>query len=127
MEELAVVASANLIDGGRVQIDEDGSRDIFAIAGFGEEGLERPGISNVLGIRVGTAIGSEAVLEEVAISGVNGGSYGAEARERRCGVSQFPCAVAELGASLAQMEMKDLEGRECQPRSTRRFVQVVRA
>lgn len=25
----------------RVQIDEDGARDVFAVAGFGEEGVER--------------------------------------------------------------------------------------
>ena len=67
VEQLAVVAGADLVDGGRVEIDEDGSRDVFAVAGLGEEGLERAGIAKVLRVRSRTAISSEAVLEQIAV------------------------------------------------------------
>jgi hypothetical protein len=40
VEELAVGASTNLIDRRRVEIDKDGPGDIFAVAGFSEEGLK---------------------------------------------------------------------------------------
>ena len=67
VEQLAVVAGADLVDGGRVEIDEDGSRDVFAVAGLGEEGLERASIAKVLRVRGRTAISSEAVLEQIAV------------------------------------------------------------
>jgi hypothetical protein len=86
VEELAVRASADLIDGlyhassapshpfitdistyRRVQIDEDGAWDIFAVAGLGEEGLEGARLANVGGLWVGTAICLQAMLEEVAV------------------------------------------------------------
>jgi hypothetical protein len=66
VEELTIAASSDLIDRGGVQIDEEGSGDIFAIAGFGEEGLERTSIADILGIGIGTAISAKTVLEQVA-------------------------------------------------------------
>lgn len=66
VEERAVVAGANLIDGGRVEIDEDGSGHIFAAAGLGEEGLVGAWVADILDIGVRATIGAKAVLEEVA-------------------------------------------------------------
>ena len=40
MEELAVGTSADLINDGRLQIDEYGSRDVLAGTSLGEEGVE---------------------------------------------------------------------------------------
>lgn len=67
VEELAVAAGADLVNRGRVEVDEDGARDVFAAARLGEEGLERASIAEVLGIGLGTAIRSKAVLEEVPV------------------------------------------------------------
>ena len=63
MEELAVAARADLIDRRGVQVDEDGTRHVFAAARLGEEGLEGARVSYILRVRVGPAIGSQAVLE----------------------------------------------------------------
>jgi hypothetical protein len=65
MEELAVGAGTDLVNRRGVQVDEDGARDVFAIARLGEEGLERSHITDVLGRGRRTAVGSEAMLEEV--------------------------------------------------------------
>ena len=64
----------------RVQIDEDGARDIFAISSLSEEGLEGPLLANVACVRVNTAICFEAVLEEIPVkthnpSGVRHGTH----------------------------------------------------
>lgn len=66
MEQLTVRAGTDLIDGRRVQIDEEGPGNVFAAARLGEEGLERPRVTRVLDVGVGAAIGPEPVLEEVA-------------------------------------------------------------
>ncbi len=68
MEELAVGPRADLIDGGGVEIDEDGTRNVFAVASFREEGLEGPGIADILGIRLRAAVDPKAVLEEISVS-----------------------------------------------------------
>lgn len=65
VEELAVRAGTDLVDRGRVEIDEDGTRHIFAAAGLGEESLERATLADILGLRVRATISSETVLEEV--------------------------------------------------------------
>lgn len=65
VEKLAVVARANLIDRGGVEIDKEGPGDIFAVAGLGEEGLVRARVADVFGIGVGASIGAETVLKEV--------------------------------------------------------------
>lgn len=83
MEKRAVATSANLIDGGRVEIDEDGSRHVFAAAGLGEEGFVGAWVANVLDVGIGTTVGAEAMLEEVTrnanqLQGSRGGREGEE-------------------------------------------------
>ena len=48
-----------------VQVDKDGTGNVFAAAGLGEEGLVRAILTKVLGLGVGATVGEEAVLEEV--------------------------------------------------------------
>jgi hypothetical protein len=67
----AITVSAVLLPGvistyRRVQVDEDGTGDVFATAGLGEEGLVRTILTKLLRIGVGAAIRQQAVLEEVA-------------------------------------------------------------
>ncbi len=71
VEEFAVGAGADLVDGGGVEIDEDGARDVFAIAGLSEEGLVRAGVTEVLRIGVRTAISGETVLKQVPVAGLS--------------------------------------------------------
>lgn len=66
VEERAVAPSADLINGGGVEVDEEGSRHVFAIAGLGKEGLVRARIADILVFGVGTTIMAKAVLEQVA-------------------------------------------------------------
>jgi hypothetical protein len=70
VEQLAVAAGPDLVDGRRVQVDEDGARNIFALAGLGEEGLEGASIADILGVGVGASVRSQTVLEEVAVGGI---------------------------------------------------------
>lgn len=67
VEELAVGAGSDLVDGGRVKIDEESTGNVLSTAGLGEESLVRASIANILEVGVRTTIGAEAVLEEVAI------------------------------------------------------------
>lgn len=39
MEELAVLTGADLVNRGGVEVDEDGARDVFVVAGLVEEGF----------------------------------------------------------------------------------------
>ena len=66
VEQLAVRTSSDLIDRSGVEIDEQSTGNMLAVAGLSEEGLERAWVTNIGGIGVGTAIVSEAVLQEVA-------------------------------------------------------------
>lgn len=66
VEQLAVRTSSDLIDRSGVEIDEQSTGNMLAVAGLSEEGLERTWVTNVGGVGVGTAIVSEAVLQEVA-------------------------------------------------------------
>lgn len=66
VEERAVAAGADLIDGGRVEIDKDGSGHVFAAAGLAEEGLVGAWVANVLDVGVRATIRAKAVLKEVA-------------------------------------------------------------
>lgn len=68
VEELAISASSDLVNGRRVEIHEDGSRHMLAIAGLGEESLVRAWIAKILRIGVGAAIRAKAMFEKVAIS-----------------------------------------------------------
>lgn len=67
VEELSVVTGADLIDRAGVQIDEDGPRDVFAGTGLGEDGIELAAVVEGFGIRIGTAILLETMLEEVPV------------------------------------------------------------
>jgi hypothetical protein len=62
---LAVGTSSDLVDGRRVQVDEDGTGNVFAAASLGEEGLVRTALTKLLRIGVGTTIGEQTVLKEV--------------------------------------------------------------
>lgn len=67
VEELSVVTGADLIDRAGVQVDKDGSGDIFAGTGLGEDRIELAAVVEGLGIRIGTAILLKTVLEEVPV------------------------------------------------------------
>lgn len=113
VEELAVVAGADLVDGRRVQVDEDGTRDMLPAASLGEEGLEGTGVANIRAAGVGAAIGTEAVLEEVAVMVCTVSAFpkrdSAASRQSEGGSNvQLPGGVTELGTSLAQVEVKNL-------------------
>ena len=66
MEKLTVGAGTDLVDRGRVKIDEEGARDIFAVAGLGEEGIIRPALAGDGRVRVLATILGKTVLKEVA-------------------------------------------------------------
>ena len=68
VEQLAVVTSADLVDGGWVKVDEDGSRDIFAAASLRENRVELPGFMEGLRIWVRATILLQAMFEEVSCS-----------------------------------------------------------
>lgn len=65
VEQLAVGTGADFVDWGRVQVDKDGPGDVFAVAGLGEESLERTAFGDVLGVRIRATIRPEPVLEEI--------------------------------------------------------------
>jgi hypothetical protein len=81
VEQLAIGTSSDLVDGlfpsapiqaskvvatyRRVQVDEDGTRNMLSAAGLGEKGLERSTLGEILRIRVGSSVGQQTVLEEV--------------------------------------------------------------
>jgi len=98
---LSVITSSNLINRTGVQINEDGTRNIFAVASFGEDSIELARVVEGFGIRIGTSILLETVLEEIAVVVRYGG------REVK-GSLQLPGAVSELGTGLPDVEMEDL-------------------
>lgn len=65
VEELSVSTGADLVNGRRVQIDEDGSGHMLAGAGLGEESLVGATIKDILCVRVWSTVGSEAMLEKI--------------------------------------------------------------
>ena len=107
MEQLAVCTSSDLVNRRRVQVDEDGTRHVFAAAGLGEEGLVGATLAELLRIGVGTTIGQQAVLEEVPEVIVSVLTVGFGAHAVRDNV-QLPGAVAQLCASLADVKVADL-------------------
>ena len=62
VEELSVLTGANFVDRGGVEVDKDGTRDVFIVARLVEEGLIGAWITNG-GIRVRAAISLQAMLE----------------------------------------------------------------
>lgn len=107
MKQLSVITSSDLIDRTGVQINKDGTRNVFAVASFGEDSIELARVVESLGIRVGTSILLETVFEEIAVVVRYGG------REVK-GSLQLPGAVSELGTGLPDVEMEDLLQDSCQ-------------
>ncbi len=66
VEELAVAAGADLVNGRGVEVDKQSSGNVLAIARLGEESLKRAAFASVGGVGVGTAIEAQTVLEAVA-------------------------------------------------------------
>merc|ERR1719446_289490 len=65
--ELAVGARADLVDHGRLEVDEDAARDVLARAGLGEEGVEGVVAAADGLVRGHLAIGLDAMLEAVKL------------------------------------------------------------
>ena len=55
----------------RIEVDEDGARDIFAVARLGKEGLEGAGLPNVGSVGIGATVRLEAVLEKIAMDSLS--------------------------------------------------------
>jgi hypothetical protein len=66
VEELAVAASTDLVNGRGVEVDKQSSGNVLAIARLGEESLKRAAFANVRRVGVGTAIEAQTMLEAVA-------------------------------------------------------------
>jgi len=66
VEQLAIVTSADLVDGRGVEVDEDGTRDIFPTASLREDGIELAGVMQCLRVRIRATILLEAMFEEVS-------------------------------------------------------------
>lgn len=90
-----------------VQIDKDGSRNVFAIASLREEGLERAALVELLRIGVGATVSLETVLKEVPEEA----ALAVALCDGRVGSRnvQLPGAVTELGTGLADVEVADLQ------------------
>jgi hypothetical protein len=68
VEQLAIVTSADLVNGRRVEVDEDGTRDIFPTASLREDCIELAGVMQRLRVRIRTTILLQAMFEEVSCS-----------------------------------------------------------
>jgi hypothetical protein len=66
MEQLTVLAGADLIDWAGVEIDKNGARDIFAAAGLAEEGLKRTSLNVIVSLWLRATICLQTVFEQVA-------------------------------------------------------------
>jgi hypothetical protein len=67
VEQLAVITSADLVNGGGVKVDEDGSRDIFATASLREDGIELARVVESLRVGIRPTVLLQAVFEEVPV------------------------------------------------------------
>lgn len=67
VEQLAVITSADLVNGGGVKVDEDGSRDIFATSSLREDGIELARVVESLRVGIRPTILLQAVFEEVPV------------------------------------------------------------
>lgn len=65
VEELAVITSSNLVDWRRVQIDKDGTGDIFAAASFCEDSVEFTRGMESLSVGIWATILQQTVFEEI--------------------------------------------------------------
>jgi hypothetical protein len=86
VEQLAVRASAHLVDDGRLQVKEHRAGDVLPGAGFGEERVERVVLDTDRLVRRHRAVGLDAVLK----------------------AEKLPARVTDLDASLADMDANDL-------------------
>jgi hypothetical protein len=68
VEQLAIVTSADLVDGRWVEVDEDGSRDVFPTASLGEDGIELARVVQCLRVRIRATILLQAMFKEVSCS-----------------------------------------------------------
>lgn len=67
VEQLAVITSADLVNGGGVKVDEDGSRDIFATASLREDGIELARVVESLRVGIRPTVLLQAVFEKVPV------------------------------------------------------------
>jgi len=81
VKQLAVGPSTNLIDYGRLQVDKDGSRHVFASASLAEEGVERVVTPTDRLVTRHLTVGLDAVFQAV----------------------QLPTGIAHLHSGLADM------------------------
>jgi hypothetical protein len=65
MEELAVITGANLVDWRGVEINKDGTRDIFAAASLREDSIELTGVVEGRRVRIRATVLLQAMFEEV--------------------------------------------------------------
>lgn len=66
VEELTIVTSSDFIDGGRVQIDKNGTGDVFAAASFSEDGVEFARVVESLCVRIWATVLQQTVFKEVS-------------------------------------------------------------
>ncbi len=65
VEELSVRTGSNFVNWGGIEIHENGTGNVFVVAGLGEESLKRTRIADI-GIRVRSTISLQTVLEKVS-------------------------------------------------------------
>ena len=112
VEEGAVAAGADLVDGGGVEIDEERTGDMLAAAGLSEEGLKRARVANVLGVGVRTTISAEAMLQKGLTVG--------KARSRETGGQQKDADLrTSATAATAPGWMRAVWGRRSRRAETR--------
>jgi len=85
MKQLAVGASADFVNDGRLEVEENAARDMFASTGLREEGVESiiAAANGLVGRHL--AIGLDPVFQAV----------------------QFPAGITNLNTSLAEVERED--------------------
>src|SRR5690349_16305188 len=84
VEQLAIVARANLVDGRWIQVDKERSRHMLAAGGFGEEGIVGARIIDILGVGVYATVMAEAVLKTVAMRRQRISYHGSDALINPC-------------------------------------------
>ena len=106
---------------GGVQVDEDGSRDVFAATSLSEESLIGAAFDLILRIWVRLAISFEAMLEKVSVDGsicllpgcaelkIGAMSEDVEEQVEHIGSGlQLPGTISKLSTSLADVDVADL-------------------
>jgi hypothetical protein len=94
----------------RVQVDKDGTRNIFATVRLSEESLEGSSLYS-LGVRVWCSIWLQAMLQQISAPSQLGYAslvskwYVVPKSRRNEEILQFPGAVTELDTGLPNVEM----------------------